>query len=492
MKISTAKEFDTKSDALVVGIFEKDNYRTLPLDLASNITLALKREFFQAKYGEIYFARAVSLPYQKVVVLGLGRRDEFTLEKLRKTIGKTIKTLKSHKLETYTTNLAEICATMFDSTQLGRALAEAHLLGDYSFQNYLNKEKQTKPLVSVSLQFTKEDKPFQEGLRVGIIIAESANYVKDMVNEPASVATPVYIEKAARALAAGNTKIKIRVLEREEMKKEGLGSLLGVSQGSTQPPKLIFLEYQGCKGQPTTALVGKGITFDSGGYNLKPTGYLEDMKSDMAGAAAVLGAIRAISRLGLPRNVLGVIPTCENMVSGGAQRPGDIVRAYNGKTIEITNTDAEGRLILADAISYTEAKYKPAVIIDLATLTGACIIALGYHAAAIITKDQALSQDLIQAGEESGDRLWPLPFFDEYQDCMDGTISDLRNTSGKGRGSEAGAITGAVFISKFVDKARWAHIDIAGPAFLADGNGYTQKGATGFGVRLLTYYCMKG
>ena len=275
------------------------------------------------------------------------------------------------------------------------------------------------------------------------------------------------------------------------MKKDGLGSLIGVSQGSDQPPKLIFLEYRGGGEDPVTAIVGKGITFDSGGYNIKPTGYMEDMKSDMAGAAAVLGAMRTISQLGLKRNVLGVIPTCENMVSGGAQRPGDIVRAYNGKTIEITNTDAEGRLILADAIAYTEAKYNPSVIIDLATLTGACIVALGYHAAAVITNDLVLSSALIQAGEESGDRLWPLPFFDEYQDTMDGTISDLRNTSGKGRGGEGGAITAAVFISKFVDKARWAHLDIAGPAYLNDASGYNQKGATGYGVRLLTYYFMR-
>lgn len=220
------------------------------------------------------------------------------------------------------------------------------------------------------------------------------------------------------------------------------------------------------------------------------TGYIEDMKSDMAGAAAVLAIIKLAAELNLKRDILGVIPLCENMIGGSAQKPGDIVKAYNGKTVEIRNTDAEGRLILADALAYTEAKYKPSSMIDLATLTGACVIALGYYASGIMGKDEGLIKNLVEAGEKSGDRVWELPFYEDYQDAMDGTISDLRNTSGKGKGYEGGAINGGVFLSKFVVKAKWAHIDIAGPAFVIEESDYLQKGGTGAGVRLLSYYFM--
>ena len=287
----------------------------------------------------------------------------------------------------------------------------------------------------------------------------------------------------------------MRVLQQEDLLKEGLNALYGVGVGSSIPPRLIILEYDGCnknagESAQKIALVGKGITFDSGGYNLKMTNYIETMKYDMAGAGAVLGVLKAAAQLGLKKHLIGVIPTAENLVSGSAQKPGDIVRAYNGKTIEITNTDAEGRLILADALSYTEEKYNPAVMIDVATLTGACVVAFGYYAAGLMGKDKELLRELSCAGDMSGDRVWEMPFYEEYHDWMDGSISDLRNTTGRGKGYEGGSILGGVFLSKFVSNAKWAHIDIAGTGFLVEDSDYAQKGATGAGVRALMYWLM--
>ncbi len=489
MRITTNTGFESKVDALVLTLFEGDSYKTFSQELAGDLDLAVKREQFSLKFGEVFVTKVSDLPYLYTMVVGLGKKEDFNSERLRKIIGKIGKVVRGYKLVSFSTNVAQVSTMVLRDDEIARACSEALILSNYSFTKYLSKDKKSKLLELVSLQWLGSEKLFADGLRVGRVVAESTNYVKDLVNEPASVMTPSEIEKVARALAASR-KLKIRVMERDEMKKEGLGALLGVAQGSAQLPKLIFLEYKGGGSEASVALVGKGITFDSGGYNLKPTGYMEDMKCDMAGAAAVLGTLRAVSELGLKVNVLGVIPACENMVSGLAQRPGDIVRAYNGKTIEITNTDAEGRLILADAVAYTEAKYKPAVMIDLATLTGACVVALGTVCAGVMGRDEMLIAALVEAGNKSGDRVWQLPFFDEYQDLMDGSLSDLRNTSSKGKGGEAGAITGAVFISKFVQKTRWAHVDIAGTAHLNEANSYHQKGATGSGVRLLTYYLM--
>ena len=340
------------------------------------------------------------------------------------------------------------------------------------------------------MQWKSSSTLLTKGIKTGKVIAESTNFVRNLVDEPANVVNSLFLEKVAQKIAADSDKIKLKVLDKMELQKEGLNALLGVNLGSDNSPKLLILEYNGSDKNGYTALVGKGITFDSGGYNLKPTKYIEDMKTDMAGGAVVLGTIKAAAELGLKKNLLGVVPVCENMVSGSAQRPGDIVKAYNGKTIEIGNTDAEGRLILADALAYTEAKYKPEVMIDLATLTGACVIALGYYAAGMVGKDEKLLNELKFAGLESGDKVWELPFFDEYQDWMDGSISDLNNISAKGKGYEAGSITGGVFLSKFVEKAKWVHIDIAGSAYWAVDGDYLRKGATGSGVRVLSYYLL--
>lgn len=494
MKIITSTELDKKQEILCLGLFEdsKENYSSFDLKLAEELQEAIKKKTYSKNFGEQYSTKLFNWPFKKVMVFGLGKKEQFNLEKLRQILGKAINCTKAAGYTSVSTNLVELAHFLGKEEKLGRAAAEGLLLANYDFTKYLSAEKKEKkkPIDNVSLQWTGTAASFTPGLKTGRIIAECTNFVRDLVNEPASLANSVYLEKVAKTIAGSSNKIKLKVLNKAELQQEKMGALLGVNAGSKNAPKLLILEYKNGVGK-STALVGKGITFDSGGYNLKPTKYIEDMKTDMAGGAAVLGVIKAAAELGLKKNILGVIPICENMVSSTSQLPGDIVTAYNGKTIEIGNTDAEGRLILADALAYTEDKYNPEIIIDLATLTGACVVALGYYAAGLISKNEQLSAALQAAGMASGDRVWPLPFFDEYQDWMDGTISDLNNISMKGKGYEAGSITAAVFLNKFVEKAKWAHLDIAGSAYWAVEGAYYQKGATGSGVRVLSYYLLE-
>jgi len=498
MKITVLPKLDQKQEVLALGLFEesKDNYDSYNKNLAKDLSFARKNKSFSGKFGEIYSTKVVNLPFKKVLVVGLGEKKKLTLERVRRILGKITFAVRGAKLSGFSTNLAEVCTSTkkINEEFLGRAIAESLLLTNYSFVKYLSKERKEKKklLSSVSLQWSKSQTKFGKGLKTGKIIGESSNFVRDLVNEPAGVANSIYLEKIARNVVANSSKLKLKVLNQSELKKLGMGSLLGVNAGSQNPPKLIIIEYKGSSDSKKTAFIGKGITFDSGGYNIKPTKYIEDMKTDMAGSAAVLGTMKAAASLGIKKNLLGVMAVCENMISSKAQRPGDIVKAYNGKTIEIGNTDAEGRLVLADALAYIEDKYKPEVIVDLATLTGACVVALGYYAAAIMGKDQELIENLRKAGENSGDRVWQLPFFEEYHDAMDGDISDLNNISQKGKGYEGGSITAGVFLSKFVDleKTRWAHLDIAGSAYWSIKGDYLQKGATGSGVRVLSYYLL--
>ncbi len=496
MKITTAANLDKKQELLFLGLFEedKDNYKSLSEELAKELSEAQDRKAFSKKFGETYSTKVEGLPYKKVVLLGLGAKKEMNVEKLRQALGKIAMAAKGTLYTSISTNVVEKVRVLghFNPEMLGRATAEGLMLANYDFIKYLAKDKQekNKPLESVSVQWADSSVSFTAGITSGKIIAETTNFIRDLVNEPANVVNSEYLEKVAKRIAGEYHNVKLKVLDKSELQKEGMGALLGVNAGSKSPPKLLLLEYHGSKNGKYTALVGKGITFDSGGYNLKPTRYIEDMKTDMAGAAAVMGTIKIAAELKLKKNLVAAMPLCENMVDANAQRPGDIVKAYNGKTIEIGNTDAEGRLVLCDALAYTEKNYAPEVMIDLATLTGACVVALGYYAAGVVGKDEELLQKLKIAGVSSGDKVWPLPFYDEYQDWMDGTITDLNNNSQKGKGYEAGSITAAVFLSKFVEKAKWAHIDIAGSAYWMVDGAYLVKGATGSGVRLLSYYLL--
>jgi leucyl aminopeptidase len=303
---------------------------------------------------------------------------------------------------------------------------------------------------------------------------------KTLANLPGNICTPSHLASQAVALGKTHKSLKTTVLEEKDMKKLGMGSFLSVTQGSEQPAKLITLEYHGTdKKQKPIVLVGKGITFDTGGISLKPGAEMDEMKYDMCGAASVLGTMQAIAEMGLKLNVVGVIPTCENMPSGNATKPGDIVTSMSGQTIEILNTDAEGRLILCDALTYSK-KFNPDTVIDIATLTGACVIALGHVASGMFSNDDKLAKELLAAGEQSHDRIWQLPLWDDYQPLLDSNFADMQNIGGRA----GGTITAACFLARFTKDYRWAHLDIAGTANLSG----KQKGATGRPVPLLTQY----
>ncbi len=345
------------------------------------------------------------------------------------------------------------------------------------------KSKPSKPATLKQITFITLDKPAAELKKTVAQTAAIANgmeLTKDLANLPGNICTPTYLAAKALALSKAHKKIKTTVLEKKDMEKLGMGSFLSVTRGSAQPPKLITMEYNGgAKTQKPIALVGKGITFDTGGISLKPGADMDEMKYDMSGAASVFGTLQAIAEMELPINVVGVIPTCENMPSSTATKPGDIVTSMSGQTIEILNTDAEGRLILCDALTYT-AKFKPDTVIDIATLTGACVIALGHVASGMFANEDKLAQELIAAGEQSHDRIWQLPLWDDYQPLLDSNFADIANIGGRA----GGTITAACFLSRFTKDYRWAHLDIAGTA----NKSGKDKGATGRPVPLLTQY----
>ena len=321
----------------------------------------------------------------------------------------------------------------------------------------------------------------EAGLKQGLALAAGVSFAKDLGNLPPNVCTPTYLAEQAEALAKSHG-IKVQVLERAEMEKLGMGSFLGVAQGSVQPPKLIVMHHNGGKkNQKPVVLVGKGITFDTGGISLKPGAEMDEMKYDMCGAASVLGTFKAIAEMNLALNVVGIIPTCENMPDGNAIRPGDVLTSMSGLTIEVLNTDAEGRLILCDALTYAE-RFEPDAVVDIATLTGACVIALGHHASGLFSNKDSLAAELLEAGEQSLDRAWHMPMWDDYQPQLDTNFADIANIGGRAGGS----ITAACFLSRFTKKYDWAHLDVAGTAWKSG----KEKGGTGRPVPLLTQFLM--
>jgi len=323
-------------------------------------------------------------------------------------------------------------------------------------------------------------KEVEQGCKRGAISARAVNLARDLINEPANYMTPSDLVKVAEGLAKSNS-LQLTVLGREQMKKEGMGALLGVAQGSNQPPKLIIMDYRGDEtSSKTIGFIGKGITFDSGGISIKPSENMKDMKGDMSGGAAVMAALSGIAQLKAKINIKALIPATENLPGGKAIKPGDIVKAINGKTIEVVNTDAEGRLILADALGYA-VKQGVSPLVDIATLTGACHIALGDLCSGIFGNDQEFIHKLIQAGEDAGERIWQMPMYEEYKEQNKSDIADIKNTGGR----YGGAITAAKFLSEFIDDKPWAHIDIAGTFDSDKEKGYLVKGATGVGVRTL-------
>ena len=409
----------------------------------------------------------------KKIFIGLGKKDKWSLKKIRQAVAKILSQAKTFKIRTLALDLASF-GSKFSLEEIVFALTEGLRLSGYRFDRYKSKPAPPSTVSEVFLAVPparrKNVTPLRQSVRWAENISRGVAWARDLANEPANVMTPPQVARAAKEMAKKGG-LDCRVLGETEIRKLKMGGILAVSQGSSFPPQFIILENK-AEGVPIV-LVGKGITFDTGGISLKPSADMDKMKFDMCGAAAVLGAMKIAADLKLPVRVVGIAPVCENMPGSTAQRPGDIIRCHNGKTVEVLNTDAEGRLILADALSYAQ-KLKPRAVVDMATLTGACAATFGEHAIGLMSTDEELAGRIRKAGETTGERCWELPLWDEYFDLIKATNADIQNISKK----NAGTITAAMFLKEFTDpKTPWAHLDIAGTA-------WTNVGATGVGVRL--------
>lgn len=429
---------------------------------------------FNAKNGN---CQTVVLEKERQIVFAsLGKKIEYGQETLKKAIAKIAAIASAYK----TTSITLDTTTISDPASVVEAVA----LSQYNFLKYkTNGDKKERGEIE-QLNIIGEKK-LEPEVKKALAIAAAVNFVRGIANEPANVATPSFLAKTAEELKGKN--MSVQVLDKEKLVELGCGALLSVAAGSVQPPAMVVMEYKPAKYSTTIALVGKGITFDSGGISLKPGKDMDQMKFDKSGACAVMGSVKAISELQLPIRVVGVFAATENLPSGSASKPGDIVKAYNGKTIEILNTDAEGRLILADALSYTTKNYKPNYVIDIATLTGACVVALGNNASGLFTNNNPFAEKVIAAGEESGDRCWQLPLWPEHDEKVKSDVADVKNL-GSPEGS-GGAIAGAAFLKQFVGDIPWVHLDVAGTAWTTAPRDYYCKGATGVGVRLFVKLC---
>ncbi|RMH52361.1 MAG: leucyl aminopeptidase [Zetaproteobacteria bacterium] len=424
---------------------------------------------------------------ERLILFGTGEERKLTLDRLRGTAAKVARHLDRIGTRHAALCLAELPVRGASVADRVQAIAEGLLIGLYRFDKYKSKPKRNpRPLNRVTLLIDSRRAldDARRAVAVARATAKGVALARDLANEPGNVCTPSFLADQAEALAGEG--LTVEVWGKERIAEEGMNALLAVNRGSAEEPRFIVLRYNGgSEDQAPIALVGKGLTFDSGGISIKPAAQMDEMKFDMCGAAAVLGTFKAAKELQLPCNLLGVIPATENLSGAAAYKPGDVITALDGTTIEVVNTDAEGRLILADALAWA-ARQKPAQIIDLATLTGACVIALGAHASGLLGNDERMIKALQEAGRRSGDRAWPLPLFDDYQEQIKSEIADIKNVGGR----EAGAITAACFLSRFVGKLPWAHLDIAGTAWNSKGSPLTGKGATGAGVRLLTAYLL--
>lgn len=422
--------------------------------------------------------------HKRILLVGCGKLKELDILKFRKVLTVCINALKG----TPSTDAISTFATLDLKDQSARSLTRMHILLTedifYKYDQTLSKKKSPAKLKRIKFLCNQQTqlKQIKQGIVQGKAIADGMMMTKELGDLPANICTPTYLAKTAQGIKKGQGKLSLQILDEREMKKLGMGALLSVSAGSVQPAKLISLQYRGAaRTSKPVVLVGKGITFDTGGISLKPGAGMDEMKYDMCGAATVLGTMKAICNMQLPLNVVGLVASAENMPGGKATKPGDVVTSMSGQTIEVLNTDAEGRLALCDALTYAK-RYDPDVVIDIATLTGACIVALGHEASGLMSNSDKLSDDLLNAGQSTGDRAWRLPVWDEYQPLLDSNFADIGNIGGRW----AGTITAACFLARFTEEYKWAHLDIAGTAWNQGKN----KGATGRPVPLLIEYLM--
>ena len=482
-----------KADAVIVNLFEgvkQPGGATGAVDqaLGGAITKLIAENEVKGKLNELTLIHTLGkLEAGRVLVAGLGKQEKFTLDSIRGLMAEACKYLRKLGVKRAATIVHGAGIGGLDAEKAVQAVAEGSILGLYTFRRHITKESEHGEIEELLIVERDESKVagLERGLKRGRIMAEATNFARNMINEPANHMTPSDMAQVARDVAA-KYGLECTVLEREEMKNLGMGALLGVAQGSKQPPKFIILSYRG--GDPsasTLGLVGKGLTFDSGGISLKPSEAMDEMKGDMAGGATVIAAIKAIAELKLKINVMGLIPATENLPGGAALKPGDVLKAMSGKTIEVVNTDAEGRLILADALSYGR-KQGLTPLIDVATLTGACRVALGDICTGAFGNNQELISKVIKAGEEAGEKIWQLPMFEEYKEQNKSEVADIKNSGGR----YGGAITAAQFLAEFSQDTPWTHLDIAGTSYATKEKAYLIKGATGAVVRTLVNFAM--
>jgi leucyl aminopeptidase len=479
-----------RTGCVVVGVFEgrKLSAAAQGIDAASRNYLSevLRRGDLEGKVGATLMLHNVpQIPADRVLLVGLGRERDFNETAYRVALACSVKALRCTGASE-----ASICLTdaALKRRDVGWKIEQAVLAvmeGVYRFDKMKSKPQESKrALKKIVLHVAKRTEIAEGEMAIarGVAIGEGISFAKDLGNMPANYCTPTYLGEQAIELGKRHG-LRVEVLEQAQIEKLGMGSFLAVARGSVQPPKLIVMEYQGGKrDDPPVALVGKGITFDTGGISIKPAAEMDEMKFDMCGAASVFGVMKAIALMKLPMNVVGVVPATENMPDGNAVKPGDVVTTMSGQTVEILNTDAEGRLVLCDALTYVE-KYKPSAVVDIATLTGAMVVALGHVATGVFANSDPLAREILQAGETAWDRGWHMPLWDDYQDQLKSNFADFPNI-----GSRAGgAVTAACFLSRFTKSYPWAHLDIAGTAWKSGG----EKGATGRPVALLTHFLLR-
>lgn len=479
----------TKGDLLIVAL--TSGRKSLPSGFESllggekgPVNALLQSGDWKAEANDTAVVYGSNGSWTRVLLLGLGAASEFTRERMRAAVASAARRARD-------LNVAEagLCLpfglaglSLAEEVELA---AEAAFLGTYQYLGFRTQELEKVKTLGKLRLFADggTSAPLQTALDRGRTRAESTNFVRDLGNTPANHLTPTMLAGKAREIAQQHG-LKCTVLDRAASEKAGLGSFLSVAQGSAEEPQFVILEYDcGRKDAPRIGLIGKGITFDSGGISIKPAAKMEEMKFDMCGAGAVLGTMRALRPLGIGVNVVAAIPATENMPGGRATKPGDVFKSYSGKTIEVQNTDAEGRLVLADALTYVARNYQPTVMIDLATLTGAVLIALGHYGAAVLANNDDLAERIRLASEKSGDRSWRLPLWEEYPEHLKSDCADLKNIADGGAGG--GTIAGGAFLAQFVDNVPWAHIDIAGTAWWEKDRPHLPKGPSGYGVRLL-------
>jgi leucyl aminopeptidase len=455
--------------------------QNVDLEWKGFISTLMKQGDFKGELFEVcLFYTQGTLPAKRVVLTGLGKKEEFDLEKWRGAASKAGQFVRNSGVKQFVFPIKKW--ESFSEAELAESFVTGVLLGVYQFNEFKTLERDKIKEISEGILLGEGDeeiKLIEDGLRTGEIISEAVYMARDLVNGPSNEVTPTVLAEKAQQIAKEHG-MEIQVFEVSQAEAMGMGAFVAVAKGSQEPGKFIVLEYNKGKGLDTIALVGKGITFDSGGISIKPSENMDRMKDDMSGTATVMATLHAASKLHLPFHLVGVMPATENLPSGKAYKPGDILKTLSGQTVEVISTDAEGRLILSDALTYS-LRYQPKAIIDLATLTGACVIALGDFVIGLFGNDRSLLKKIEEASTKTGEKVWELPLWEEYFEYLKSDVADFRNVGTRA----AGAIIGGIFLSKFVEKIPWVHLDIAGPASIEKERPYVPRGGTGVGVRLL-------